>query len=124
MDKIEAVGEDGIIDMIFEGKTQTEVAATLGIGVSRLNVWLHANPERSARAREAMAASAEAWLDRGFDALNSAPPDAQEIARARAIEQHCARRAAIRNPKQYGDKIETTHKGNVSFIASSQDEAI
>jgi hypothetical protein len=28
------------------------------------------------------------------------------------------------NPKKWGEKVENTHKGNVSFVASSQDEAI
>jgi hypothetical protein len=50
-----------------------------------------------------MSESAESWLDRGLQALTAAASDNVEIQRARAIEQHCARRAAIRNP-QYRDR--------------------
>jgi transcriptional regulator with XRE-family HTH domain len=106
--KSDALDADAVISAIREGKTQTEVAKESGLSVSRLNEWLHSDPERSARAREAMEASAEAWLDRGHAYLVDALPDNAEIARARALEQHCARRAAIRNPKRYGDKIEQT----------------
>jgi transcriptional regulator with XRE-family HTH domain len=109
-DKLNAYGEEPICELIRDGKTQDEIAADIGISAGALNNWLHANGERSARARAAMSLSAETWLDRGLKALIQAEPEASEIARARAIEQHCARRAAIRDPKRYGDKIETTHE--------------
>lgn len=96
--------EDELLQRIAGGESQAEIAAALGIGAATLNRWLHSTPERSARARSAMAMSAETWLDRGLDALATAPPDAVEIARARAIEQHCARRAAIRDPARYGNR--------------------
>ncbi len=110
---IEAEGEDSLIMRIAEGATQAELAGRLGVGVGSLNNWLHKEPERSGRAREAMRVSAEAWLDRGLKALNDALPDNAEIARARAIEQHCARRAAIRDPKRYGDKLQTEVTGSL-----------
>ena len=106
--KADSLDEDAVISAIREGKTQTEVARESGLAVSKLNEWLHSTPERSARARDAMKASAESWLDRGHQYLLEAPPDSAEIARARALEQHCARRAAIRDPKRCGDKLETT----------------
>ena len=55
-----------------------------------------------------MEASAEAWLDRGLGVLTDAK-DMLEVHRARAIEQHCARRAAIRNPQRYGDRQQIDH---------------
>lgn len=103
--KTAALDADKIIGEIAEGSTQLEIAAKHGVSVGALNAWLHADPERSARARDAMKTSAEAWLDRGLEALTKAKPDTAEIARARAIEQHCARRAAIRYPAKYGDKV-------------------
>ena len=102
---IEAQGEEAILAKINGGLAQSEVAAEIGVSVGSLNGWLHENPERSARVRVAMASSAETWLDRGYAALRDAPGENAEIARARAIEQHCARRAAIRDPKRYGDKL-------------------
>jgi transcriptional regulator with XRE-family HTH domain len=104
-DAIEAKGEDWIFGEMGTGRSQTEIAQNIGVSVALLNYWLHANPERSARAKEAMERSAESWLDRGLETLLQALSDNAEIARARAIEQHCARRAAIRNPRRYGDKL-------------------
>lgn len=104
-DKLNAIGEDAVIEWITVGQTQAEICEKAGVGVGRLNAWLHENPDRSARARDAMKVSAEAWQDRGLKAIMDAAPDAVEIARARAIEQHCARRAAIRDPRRHGDKI-------------------
>lgn len=106
MASVDILDEQTVIALIAEGATQRELAEKFGVRLSALNGWLHATEERSARAREAMMVSAEAWLDRGMQALMDAPPDNAEIARARAIEQHCARRAAIRNPRRYGDKIQ------------------
>lgn len=96
--------EDDVIARITGGESQSEIARSESIGVATLHGWLYATPERSARTREAMESSAEYWLDRGLQTLEEAPPDASEIARARAIEQHCARRAAVRNPRRYGDR--------------------
>jgi transcriptional regulator with XRE-family HTH domain len=97
---------DAIMAKIASGVSQTEIADEEKMSVATLNTWLHADAERSARAKEAMEQSAESWLDRGLKTLREAPPDNAEIARARAIEQHCARRAAIRNPRHYGEKLE------------------
>lgn len=107
-EKIESVGEDKIISLIRDGETQASIAQSIQVSVGSLNEWLHETDERSARARYAMSVSAEAWLDKGLTALEQAERDPSEIARAKAIEQHCARRAAIRNP-QYRDKVDNTH---------------
>lgn len=105
-----------VLARIASGESQAEIALSLGIAVSTLNERLHRNAERSARTREAMELSAESWLDRGLQTLKDAKSDSAEIARARAIEQHCARRAAIRNPRQYGDKLDLTHSGGLRVV--------
>ena len=117
----DSLDADTIIAKIADGATQREIAEEFGLSASRLNEWLHADPERSARAREAMEISAEAWLDRGLDALTAAEPEAVEIARARAIEQHCARRAAIRNPRRYGDKLAVGGADDLPPIRTSEE---
>ena len=66
---IEAMGEDAILERIQSGISQTEIANELGCNVGSLNRWLHADPQRSARAASVMAESAESWLDRGLQAL-------------------------------------------------------
>jgi transcriptional regulator with XRE-family HTH domain len=106
-ERLDAIGIEGIAQRIESGQTQRQIAADLDMPVSTLNAWLRKD-EHSARARAAMQQSAEAWLDRGMSALEEAPPDQAEIARARALEQHCARRAAIRNPA-YRDGANVDH---------------
>lgn len=93
---------EAIWSRIESGDSQAEIARDLGVVPSTLSELLNKpeHAERSARAREL---SAEAWLDRGLAALEQAPADSNEIARARAIAQECARRAAIRNPR-YSEK--------------------
>lgn len=110
--RITDFGEDQIFSLIKSGSTQTEVAEKIGISVSALNTWLHASPESSARAREAMAASAESWLDRGLKPLQEALDKGSKIdaQAARAYAQECARRAAIRNPR-YREKISAEISG-------------
>lgn len=102
---VEAVGIDDLCRRIETGESQTEIARSLGVEVSTLNEYLHSTPENSARARAAMEKSAESWIDRGHQYLVEADSDPNEIARAKALEQHCARRAAIRNPRRYSQKI-------------------
>lgn len=111
---------DEIIGRIEEGESQTEIARSIGVSIGTLSNWLNSPEyaERSARAREL---SAESWLDRGMQALMEAPPDQAEIARARALEQHFARRAAIRNPK-YRDKVDldAKHSGSIAVSLASE----
>ena len=107
--------EDDILSRIRGGSAQAEIAEELGIAASTLNEWLHRDPERSARARDAMAISAETWLDRGMRVLRDAERDQVEVARARALEQHYARRAAIRDPHRYADRVNADHKHSGSM---------
>lgn len=116
MSKLDAHDFDDVLSRIEEGTSQAEIAKDLDCAVSTLNAWLHSTPERSARARTAMQASAESWLDRGLNYVVSARSDAVEIARARIMEQHCARRAAIRNPATHGDKLDLTHSGSLKVV--------
>lgn len=63
-------------------------------------------------------------MDRGLNALISVDTKSRsasnEISLAREIAQHCRKTAAIRNPREYGDKIDVTgqidHKHSVSEL--------
>lgn len=124
---IEALGENAILERIQSGVSMTEIANELGCNVGSLSRWLHADPQRSARATSVMTESAESWLDRGLQALTEAASDNAEIQRARAIEQHCARRAAVRNPL-YRDKVDVSlsqrKPGDYSGMSDAELEAL
>lgn len=100
-----------LIERLLDGKTYREMAAEFGVSASTVCAWLNADDlaERSARAREQ---SAEAWLDRGLEYLESAldKESGKDAGAARALAQECARRAAVRNP-QYRDKQQLEHSG-------------
>ncbi len=87
-----------VLARIEEGESQSEIARSYRISAGRLSQILSADEEIAKRSARARSISAEAWLDRGLNALIEADGDSAEIARARYIAQECARRAALRNP--------------------------
>ena len=102
--RIEHFGFDGILDSIRAGKSQSEIAKSLGVHCATLTRFLREDDERARQTDRAMTDSAEAWLDRGMRALEEARGmDTAAVQLARAVEQACARRAAIRNPR-YSEK--------------------
>jgi hypothetical protein len=120
-----------MIEQIRRGTSMREMSDFWGIAMSTLWTELRDSDdaERSARVAQAMKDSAVGWLDRGLRSLVNAASSKEEIARARAIEQHCARRAAFANPKEFGDKLEidAKHSGGVVVTvaaAGPQDEAL
>jgi len=97
--KLENIGIDRLCERIEAGESMHEIARDLRIAVSTLHGFLNRDGHAEKTAL-AMQASAESWLDRGTQALNEARGgDTAAVQWARAVEQHCARRAAIRNPR-------------------------
>ena len=108
-----------ILERIEQGESMREIAHSIGVNVSTVSRWLDSDPQTEQQSARAMSRSAEAWLDRGLQAVQDAMPRASGIdsSAARAYAQECARRAAIRNP-QYRDQQAVTHTGaiNVAVI--------
>lgn len=96
---------DDILERISSGESQAEISRSIGLSPARLSEILNANEEISERSARARSISAEAWLDRGLAAIESAMSKSGDVdaSAAKAYAQECARRAAIRNP-QYSDK--------------------
>lgn len=122
--RLDAVGIEKISEKIESGMTFGEIASSHSVNLTALNRWMDKHSDISARARER---SAEAWLDRGLEAIQSAmsKTGGVDAGAARAYAQECARRASIRNSK-YRDKIAVggdadapaiKHSINVSFVA-------
>ena len=82
----------GILEQIREGKSHREISKGLGVSHGTLCDWLN-QPAHSEHSARAMLGSAEAWLDRGLDAIEHT----EDAHRGRYIAQECARRAGIRN---------------------------
>lgn len=97
-----------ILDRIANGETQTEIAKSLGVTCSYLVRVLNASDEASRRARAAKESSAEILYDRAHEELKSLASDGTQadIARAKELAQHYRKMAAIRNPREYGDRVD------------------
>jgi len=96
---------DAVLDRIMSGDSQAEIARDIGLSPARLSELLSADDEIAERSARARSISAEAWLDRGLAAVESAMQKDGNVdaTAAKAYAQECARRAAIRNPA-YSDK--------------------
>lgn len=118
---------DWILSEVRSGESQAAIAQALNVGASTLCGWLasdeiHEGHELSVAERSAQARrdSAEAWLDKGLQAVRDAMSDpaykgtGTDSGAARAYAQECARRAAIRNPayrEQRDAKVELSAPG-------------
>ena len=100
LERLDAMGIEKVCERIESGESQAEIARNLKVNAAILSAWLNRDDhaKRSARAREF---SAEAWLDRGLEAVGRALQKKSGIdsTAARAYAQECARRAALRNPR-------------------------
>lgn len=110
-DRLDALGIEAVCLRVEAGETQRELAASIGVGIGTLVAWLHL-PEHEKRYEQAKLASAEAFLDLGFEAVKAALPKSSktDATAARAFAQECARRAALRNPR-YVEKTAHEHSG-------------
>ena len=97
--KLDAIGIEAICDRIESGESHQEIADTVGVSRPTLSAWLRSSTDYSARARAAMESSAEAWLEKGRQALLDSMKKSGDTDphAAKAYAQECARLAAIRN---------------------------
>jgi hypothetical protein len=97
--RLAAIGIEQLCDDIKEGMTYRELSRRYDVSLNLLDKFLNSaeNKEQSARAR---LFSAESWLDRGLEVVESAlfKTGNVDASAAKAYEQACARRAALRNP--------------------------
>jgi hypothetical protein len=107
--------EDEILADLKDGKSLLAISTQMECARSSLHVWLHANPERSARARLSREAAAEAWLEMA-EAGIAASWDQLTLAKAKEMAHHYRWKAAKIAP-DYKDKVETTHTGTVAVAA-------
>jgi len=101
---------DVIIDLIIEGFSYRKIAEKMQVPLSTLHAFVSL-PEHSARANNALQISAQTFDDKAEQVLIEAPADKNELQRARELAQHYRWKAAKRNPKKYGDKVDVTTDG-------------
>lgn len=94
-----------IIELITEGKTYREIAMDLKVPKTVLMDFT-ANPDHSARVREALEYSADTYADKAEQVLIDAKSNLVEIQRAKELAQHYRWKASKRSPKRFGDRLE------------------
>lgn len=110
-----------ILERITDGDSQADIAKDLGVGVMTLSDYLNRDSV-SVRSAQARQDSAEAWLDKGLQAIKDAmrKDSGLDATAARAYAQECARRAAIRNPR-YNERLSVDLSAKVTTDAQLTD---
>ena len=119
---IDALGVDALCDRLCAGESQTAIAQSLGVGVATLSRWIAADPERSARVREARIAAARTF-DEMAEAELRAAIDPFSLAKARELASHYRWKASKSNPREYGDKLEIDQKTTLTDLTEEQIDA-
>lgn len=106
------------IDFLFDGLSSglglRAIAQALGVPRSSLHDWIHADAERSHRARRSQEWAAR-WCDEEAERLLIEAKGRVEIERARLMAQHYRWRAAVLAPWQYGRVRRPAPKPDMTF---------
>lgn len=104
--KLDGYGEDALCRDILDGITLTDIAVAVDVSIGSLLSWRDADPERSARAREARVKRAEMWDELAVTELRGAT-DKLTLGIAKEIAHHYRWRASKIAPADYGDRMQT-----------------
>ena len=107
---LNAVGIEGICRMIYDGKPLVKIARELRLSQGSLIAWLAADPERSARAKEARRATAQMWEEKAERVISLAKTPLA-LAKARELAHHYRWRASKINPADFGNKVQAELSG-------------
>jgi hypothetical protein len=118
--KLDKLGIDEFCDRIASGDSYTEIGRELEISTATISNWLAIDPERAARAREANIESARISEEQAFQILSDPK---MPVDRARELASHLRWRARVRNPRQYGDKLEIDQTTKVTNVSDSDLDA-
>lgn len=123
--RLDKVGIDEIVEMIaVEGASLRGIANEVGVSAGSLLTWIEADPERSARVRDARAQLAKLWDEKAEDVLQQAD-DEFKLKKARELASHYRWRASKTAPREYGDRVEV--KGTMTLeqlVAASAPEVV
>lgn len=109
---------DDVCERIAAGETYTVIAADYGKTQGALSLWLAAEPNRSARAREAAGFAARVW-DEEAEAGIRAATDVLSLGKARELAQHLRWRASKLSPA-YADRSKVEVGGAVGVFDAAK----
>ena len=114
--RLDKFGIDALCEQIINGVTMTAIAKSVGVTMGAMIEWIAADPDRSARAREARSQASMTWDEAAEKKLEEAA-DPFELAKARELAFHLRWRASKIAPKIYGDRLDlnaTLNPGTIS----------
>lgn len=121
---LDELGIDWLCGRVINGDSQTAIARELGIGVSTISDWIAADPERSARVREARISAARTFSEKAELVIAEAS-DPFALAKAKELAHHYRWQASKASPREYGDKLEIEQKTTITDLTEEQlDERI
>lgn len=114
---LDAYGLESILDDIVNGLNYLQIAAKINVSKASFVRWLALDADRSARARDALQLSAQTEDDKAEMTLLRTDLDPHT---KRELAQHYRWRARVRNPRDYGDKLQV--ESNVNIVNLSEEE--
>lgn len=114
--KLDALGVDGLCELIGQRLSLTSIAEQHGVAVASLINWIAADSERSARVREVREAMAKVWDEQAEAEIRNATDDLS-MKKARELAHHFRWRAKAMAPREYGDRQQIEHSGKVGLEA-------
>lgn len=108
---MDAYGIDKVCEDIAEGRSLRAIAEKAKSSLTRLLAWIEADPDRSARVRDARSSMARVWDDKAESEIREAK-DEFELRKAKELAHHYRWRASKVAPKEYGDRITQEHVGD------------
>jgi hypothetical protein len=109
---LDAFGIDRLCESLIEGMSLGRIATEAGASLASLLAWIDADPDRSARVREARTATAKLWDERAERVIEDAADDFA-LKKAKELSHHYRWRAAKVAPKEYGERQAVEHSGEV-----------
>jgi len=119
---LDSFGIAALCERILTGTSQADIASETGVSQGTLVAWIAADPERSARVREARLSAARHFDERAEQVLIAAA-DPFALAKARELASHYRWKASKSNPREYGDKIEIDQKTTITDLTEEQLDA-
>ncbi|TMN18478.1 hypothetical protein [Pseudoxanthomonas sp. X-1] len=102
---LDQYGLEAVCEDIGRGTSMTAIAQERGVSIGSLLTWVEADPERSARVREARSAMARYWDEKAEAGIESAE-DEFALKKAKELSHHYRWRASKIAPREYGDKVQ------------------
>jgi transposase-like protein len=118
--------EDAIFEALDEGKTQSAIAAEIGVMRSSLTRWLNANAERKAALHEARTLASEGLAEETLEIADAVKGiDNAEVQSAKLRIETRMKLAAVWNPERYGERQAglTINVGSLHLDALRQAQA-